>query len=61
MYAIQIISVVYFDQRMGVPHAVSCLKSFVSALKQEEIKRKESARITRKNMHKRGYKCVIEY
>ena len=26
--------VVYFDQRMGAPHAVHWLKSFVSALKQ---------------------------
>ena len=54
-----------FDQPTGVPHAVRWLKSFVSTSKQvflyfsvingkKEEKRKESTKITQKNMHKKG-------
>ena len=54
----------YIDQRRGAPHVVCWLKSFVSALKQvflyfsithrKKEKRKESTKITQKNMLKNG-------
>ena len=57
-------TVVFFDQQMGAPHAI--LKSFISGLKQvflyfsitnrkkEKKERKESTKIMQKNMHKKG-------